>query len=77
MEKPCFRYTEAKWKAQKKNEFRDFHLDKLKNNEFNHWISFSPYGSGPGTGLGFLVQNFVQSSGIGTARSGRPELRTY
>ena len=54
MEKPCFRYTQAKWKAQK-NEFRYFHLDKLKNNEFNHWISFSRYGSGPGMGLVFWV----------------------
>ena len=56
--------------SQKKNEFR--HLRFLtKKNEFNHWVSFSPKGSGMGTSLGFRGQNFVPSSDIGSVRSDR------
>ena len=42
-----------------------------KKNEFNHWVVFSPKGSGMGTSLGFRGQNFVPSSDIGSVRSGR------
>ena len=53
-------------------------LSKLKNkNEFNQWVSFSPEGSGPGTGSGFMRQKSASSSGIGLIWAGRPGLRTY
>ena len=44
-------------------------LANLKN-EFNHWASFSPQGSGSSISLGFLGQSFVRSTDIGSARSG-------
>ena len=53
-----------------------------KENEFNHWVSFSPLGSGLGISLGFLDENFVPNSDIGSARSGltsdlRGKVRLY
>ena len=48
-------------------------------NEFNHWDSFSPWGSGPGklTSLDFVGQNFVPSSDIWSVWSDRLGLQTY
>ena len=48
-----------------------------KQNEFNHWVSFSPSGSDLGTSLSFRGYSFVSSSDIGSHRSGWLGFRTY